>query len=48
MKDIDYLTEGQFESLNTGAVEIIKLITAILKTAKANNTPKSLNIYHYK
>ena len=32
----DYLTLDQFESMNSDAVEIIKIITAILKSAKAH------------
>jgi four helix bundle protein len=36
LKETDYLTNEQFESINTDAVEIIKLITAILKSAKSN------------
>jgi four helix bundle protein len=36
MKDTDYLTEEQFESLNNDAVEIIKLVTTIIKSTKAN------------
>lgn len=32
----DYLTNEQFERLNADAVEIIKLITKIIKTTKAN------------
>ena len=36
LKETDYLTQEQFESINTDAVEIIKLITAILKSVKAN------------
>ncbi len=32
----DYLSNEQFESINTDAVEIMKLLTAILKTTKAN------------
>jgi four helix bundle protein len=32
----DYLTNQQFESLNADAVEIIKLITTIIKTTKTN------------
>jgi four helix bundle protein len=32
----DYLTNQQFESINADAVEIIKLITASIKTAKSN------------
>jgi hypothetical protein len=30
------LTAEQFESINTDAIEIIKLITAILKSTKSN------------
>lgn len=37
LKDTDYLTPEQFESINYDAVEIIKIITAILKTANGNN-----------
>jgi len=36
LKETDYLTIEQFESINTDAVEIIKLITSIIKTTKAN------------
>jgi four helix bundle protein len=36
LKETDYLTEEQFESLNNDAVEIIKLITSIIKATKAN------------
>jgi len=36
LKETDYLSSEQFESIYTDAVEIIKLITAILKSAKAN------------
>ena len=32
----DYLTNEQFESVNADAVEIIKLITAIIKSTKSN------------
>jgi four helix bundle protein len=37
LKETDYLTAEQFESINYDAVEIIKLITAILKSAKNIN-----------
>ena len=33
----EYLTIQQFESINTDAVEIIKLITSSIKTAKNND-----------
>jgi len=36
LKETDYLTQDQFISLHTDAVEIIKLITSIIKSAKAN------------
>ena len=32
----EYLNQSQFDSINTDAVEIIKLITSIIKTTKAN------------
>lgn len=38
LKETDYLTTEQFESINTDAVEIIKLLTAIIKSAKNINT----------
>ena len=41
LKETDNLTLEQFESINTDAVEIIKLITAILKSAKANINSKN-------
>ncbi|MBS1745524.1 MAG: four helix bundle protein [Bacteroidetes bacterium] len=39
LKETDYLTDEQFESLYADAVEIIKLITAILKSTKSNINP---------
>lgn len=36
LQTTDYITREQFESINTDAVGIIKLITSILKTSKAN------------
>lgn len=36
LKETEYLTEEQFESMNADAVEIIKLITAIIKSAKSD------------
>ncbi len=39
LKETNYLTQEQFESINTDAIEIIKLVTAILKSAKANINP---------
>jgi len=36
LKETGYLTNEQFESINSDAVEIIKLITAIIKTTKTS------------
>ena len=36
LKETDYLNLEQFESINSDAIEIIKLITSIIKTTKAN------------
>lgn len=36
LNETDYLSEEQFESINKDAVEIIKLVTAIIKTTKNN------------
>ncbi len=36
LKSTDYLTDKEFENINENAVELIKLITSILKTAKNN------------
>jgi len=36
LKTTDYLTREQFESINADATEVIKLITTINKTTKAN------------
>ncbi len=35
--ETDYLTKEQFETLNNDAIEIIKLITSIIKSVKAKN-----------
>lgn len=45
LKETDYLTKEQFESLNNDAIEIIKLLTAILKSTKnnINNQPLTIN-----
>jgi four helix bundle protein len=36
LAETNYLTREQFESINADAEELIKLITAILKSTKAN------------
>jgi four helix bundle protein len=37
LKSTEYISLEQFESINNDAVEIIKLITSIIKTVKANS-----------
>ncbi len=37
LKETDFLNNEQFESVHNDAVEIIKLITSIIKTAKSKN-----------
>ena len=36
LKETNYLSQDQFESINADAVELIKLITSIIKTTKSN------------
>ena len=36
LKETNYITQEQFESINSDAIEIIKLITAFLKSTKNN------------
>ena len=36
LKATDYLSQEQFENINNDAVEIIKLVTAIIKATKNN------------
>ncbi len=36
LKETDYITEEQFKNINDSAIELIKLITAILRKAKSN------------
>lgn len=36
LKETEYLTIEQYESINNDAVEIIKLVTVIIKSTKAN------------
>jgi four helix bundle protein len=36
LKETDYLNESEFESLHNDALEIIKLITSIIKSTKSN------------
>ena len=36
LKETGYLTDEQFENVNNDAVEIIKLLTSIIKSVKAN------------
>lgn len=36
LKETGYVTDKQFESINIDAIEIIKLLTSIIKSTKAN------------
>jgi four helix bundle protein len=36
LQETDYLSLKEFESLNVDAIEIIKLITSIIKSTKTN------------
>ena len=36
LKETDYLANDQFESINNDAVELIKLLTTIIKNSKSN------------
>lgn len=36
LKETEYLSDVQFDSINADAIEIIKLITSIIKSAKTN------------
>ena len=36
LKETDYLSNEQFESINKDAIEIIKLVTSIIKSTKTN------------
>jgi four helix bundle protein len=36
LKETEYISESEFNSMHTDAVELIKLLTSILKSAKFN------------
>jgi len=36
LKETDYIGENQFQSVNTDCIELIKLLTSIIKTTKKN------------
>ncbi len=36
LKETEYLSDEQYESINKDAVEVIKMLTSIIKTTKAN------------
>ena len=38
LKETNYLIEKQFESINSDAVEIIRILTSIIKSTKSNIT----------
>lgn len=44
--ETDYLTQEQFGDIHSDAVEIIKLVTAIIKTTKSNINNQTLTINH--
>lgn len=37
LKETNYLSTEKFETINADAVEIIKILTSIIKTAKSTN-----------
>ncbi len=41
LKETAYLSQEQFESINADATELIKLVTSIIKTTKANLLKKN-------
>ncbi len=46
LKETNYLRKDQFDSINTDATEIMKLLTAIIRTTKSNISNSSFTIYH--
>lgn len=36
LKETDYITQEQFESINSDCTELIKILTSIIKTKKSN------------
>ncbi len=36
LKETDYITQEQFESINSDCTELIKILTSIIKTTKSN------------
>jgi four helix bundle protein len=36
LKEVGYLTDEQFQRINNEAVKVIKLLTSIIKSTKAN------------
>jgi four helix bundle protein len=43
LNETDYLSKMEFDSINESAVEVIKLITSILKTTKENRKKVTIN-----
>ncbi|MCL2435583.1 MAG: four helix bundle protein [Lentimicrobiaceae bacterium] len=39
MMETEYISTKEFENINTNAIEIIKMITSSIKTAKSNRPP---------
>ena len=46
LRDNDFLPESAFESIHTHNLEIIKLLSSILLTTKANTNPKLPPTHH--
>ena len=46
LKVTEYISDKEYESINGDAVEIIKIITSSIKTAKSNLKDKSLTVNH--
>lgn len=44
LNETDYIDEQQFESLSNDAVELIKIITTIIKNTKRNLTTNNLSL----
>jgi four helix bundle protein len=42
LKETEYIAHNEFESINADAVELIKIITTSIKTAKSKLTPTPL------
>jgi len=48
LRDAGYISDKQAESMLTDCVELIKLLTSIIKSTKENDKPQSLTTVNYK